>query len=265
MRVLSLIAVVGIFGSGAAMACQGSPPPHCHCSGNQWVDDVTNNVYNNTNNNVTNNNNQKTTNVNGVNGNISGGTASSNSVAKGGNAVAKGGNSNSSSNQNQHQSQNAVSNSTVGNVSTGASTATASADGAGTNNGNNSNNTVVEAPKTYRNPVNTAYASSLTSGMDTCLGSVSGGAQTQIFGITIGGTKVDKNCILIKQTALLREMNQDRAACFRMQMHAEGADIKEAMKEAGAECPSNTVATSVQTDTVTHKELDNVVKKVLQK
>lgn len=52
--------------------------------------------------------------------------------------------------------------------------------------------------KHRRIPVSTAYAPALTSGLDTCLGSLSGGVQTGVFGVSLGGTKIDSTCQLIK-------------------------------------------------------------------
>jgi hypothetical protein len=351
-NIMSLVAVLGLLASGAALACSGSPPPNCSCVNNQWV--VNNTVNNTTTNNVTNginggvNNNNtndnKNTNTNSATGgtgigigvggqggqggaggsvkdsgnstntnnlgqaqlqgqqqsiNNSGnstiekGAVTNNNTVSGGNAsiaegavkntnnntsVAVGGNSNASiasgAVKNTVQSNSSVGNvgstSSVGNVSTGASTssATAEASGNGSGNGNgNSTDITYAAPKTYRAPVETAYSASLTSGFDTCLGSISGGAQTQILGLTLGGTKIDKNCILIKQTQLLREVNQSRAACFRMQMGKEGADIKQAMADAGAECPPLVVPVVVApapvvSDSVTHSELADVEKRI---
>jgi hypothetical protein len=165
---------------------------------------------------------------------------------------------------------------TVGNVSTGASTSSATANGNGSGNGNgNTTDVTYEAAKTYRAPVSTAYSASLTSGMDTCLGSISAGGQTQILGITFGKTVRDKGCDLIKQTHLLLELNQQRAACIRATLDKEGALIREAMKEAGAECPP-LVAPVVEVapaptppDAVTHAELrlleDRITTKVVSK
>jgi hypothetical protein len=76
----------------------------------------------------------------------------------------------------------------------------------------------------------------LTSGQDTCLGSASGGVQTQVVGVSIGKTVVDKNCVLIKQVQLLTQMNLPAAACFRARSGAEGADIDKAMAAAGVDC-----------------------------
>jgi len=164
----------------------------------------------------------------------------------------------------------------VGNVTSGASTSGATASGNG--DGSNNTNITYEAPRTYRAPVSTAYSASLTSGIDTCLGSASAGAQTQILGLTFGKTYVDKNCILIKQTKLLRESGLDRSACKRMQMGKEGDLIKQAMQEAGEDCPpavdytpppAPVAAAPVPADAVTHQELrvveDRITTKVLSK
>ena len=131
--------------------------------------------------------------------------------------------------------------SSVGNVSasTGASTsnASASADGAGANS-NNVN--ITQNYAVSRIPVTSAYAASLTSGIDTCLGSASGGVQTQVVGLSLGKTTVDKNCVMIKQVQLLRELGMESAACFRARAGDEGKAIDDAMKAAGIDCNSLT-------------------------
>lgn len=111
---------------------------------------------------------------------------------------------------------------------------TATANGAGSNDGNGSNNTTVSY-QASRSPVSTAYAPGLTSGIDTCLGSVSAGAQTQVMGFTFGGTKVDKNCITIKRTHLIAEFSAP-AGCAYMLKNVPGA--AEAFKDAGVTCSS---------------------------
>lgn len=78
--------------------------------------------------------------------------------------------------------------------------------------------------------------SSLTAGMDTCLGSAAAGVQTQIVGLSGGKTTVDTNCVLIKQTQLLMQMGYPVAACYRARLGADGAAIDEAMRLAGIEC-----------------------------
>ena len=90
----------------------------------------------------------------------------------------------------------------------------------------------------YRRPVSTAYAANLTSGIDTCLGSMSGGAQAPIVGLSFGSTKVDKNCVMIKQVQLLKQLGYESAACFRARAGDEGKAIDAAMTQAGIVCES---------------------------
>ena len=299
MNKFIMVAILVAMGATSAMACDGPQPKGCNCDPktNTWVTTV-----NGINGNIsagatagatatstagataTNTSNNTNNNSNVANGGAGGqGGKGGNATATGGSAtIAKGAVTNNvSQGQGQSQTQtNTVSNSgnatignvgstsSVGNVSTGASTSDASA----SNNGNGSNNTTINTEyRAAKIPVATAYSASLTSGIDTCLGSASGGAQTQILGLTFGKTYVDKNCILIKQTHLLREVDQDRAACFRMQQGKEGEAIRQAMKDAGAECPPlvATAVTVVQplppTDAVSHSELAEVEKRIVQK
>jgi len=132
--------------------------------------------------------------------------------------------------------------SSVGNTTSNSASA-ASADGAGANS---NNVTMIENYEAQRIPVTTAYAASLTSGQDTCLGSASGGVQTQIVGISLGKTTVDKNCVMIKQVQLLNQMGMPSAACHRARAGKEGEEIDAAMRLAGVDCNSlQPVAVSV--------------------
>jgi hypothetical protein len=167
------------------------------------------------------------------------------SISNSGNSSATGGSVSGSGNStNTNTLSTGASTATVGDVSTGASTSEAS------NNGNGSNNTEINY-QNYRAPVNTAYAPSLTSGFDTCLGSVSGGVQTQILGLSGGGTKVDKNCVLIKQVHLLKEMGMNNAACIRAH---DDADMARAMDAAGVDCSSYDKPKIVEKIVVVEKE-----------
>lgn len=174
----------------------------------------------------------------------SGNSSSNSSVSNSGNfnGTVKGGEGGKggSAEQSQHQSQSLtdVGNSTA--VATNNGNNSNNADNSSDNSSNNSSsNSVTVVGDTYKAakiPVSTAYAASLTSGFDTCLGSVSGGAQTQLLGLSLGSTKVDKGCKLIKETHLLREAGYEDAACFRMRAGKEGADIDSALKLAGVSC-----------------------------
>ena len=142
---------------------------------------------------------------------------------------------------------------------TASQTQSQSQNNTGNDIGTSSADTSINTPK---QPVSTAYSASLTSGLDTCLGSASGGIQTGPVGLTFGSTKVDKNCILIKQTKLLREQGFDKGACVRMTLGNEGELIREAMKEAGESCDDIILATVTP---VTQKDLDKVQTDVNQK
>lgn len=267
-------AVASLLLAHSAIACEGKAPPNCDCKGNQWVSKTTGQVV--------------------VNSQASS-VASANQLQLQGQqqgqqqTVSNSGNNKASATGGQATiASGAVTNTNTNNVTGGNSNAVVEAgavqsinsndsSASASNNGNGSNNTSIEyeAAKTYRQPVATAYSASLTSGADTCLGSWSAGGQSQILGLTFGKTKQDKNCILIKQTALLKETGHERAACFRMQMGDEGKDIREAMKAAGDECPplvappvvvvTPPVVVGPPVDAVTHAEMNEVERRITTK
>jgi hypothetical protein len=134
--------------------------------------------------------------------------ATSYSTSQGGNSVAQGG--------------NAVANG-------GAATAT----GNGSGNSTTINQSYSDVYRERLNPVNTALGTNLTSGSDTCLGSVTAGVQTQIIGVSGGKTVIDENCVMIKNTKMLLQMGLPSAACFYLRQDPK---IDEAMVAAGVEC-----------------------------
>ena len=130
------------------------------------------------------------------------------------------------------------SNSSVGNVqnttkvdaSSGASTSNAEQ----SQNSSNQNTTIVEGDEAQkRNPVSMAYAAPLTSGMDTCMGSSSAGAQGIGFGISLGTTWTDKNCVNLKNARELASMGYGAAA---VQLMCLNDNVRKAMKAAGTPC-----------------------------
>ena len=118
-------------------------------------------------------------------------------------------------------------------------------------------------PKQYKIPVATAFAAPLTSGFDTCLGSMSGGGQGTLFGLSLGTTKVDKNCVLIKQSQMLHAFGLNEAACFRMQMGKEGKSIRDALQASGFECTSLKVVAGLVTNEQPTEEKAAVEQQVL--
>lgn len=93
--------------------------------------------------------------------------------------------------------------------------------------------TIEDNSRAARIPVATAYAASLTSGMDTCLGSASGGAQTGLLGLSLGGTRRDKNCEMIKKAHLIAQYSM-LASCAYIYSH--DADIKAAFDSVNLTC-----------------------------
>ena len=146
--------------------------------------------------------------------------------------------------QDQNQQQNARATSTATSESHGgnatssalggnATGGTASANGNGSGNATNINQSYSDVYRERLNPVSSAIGTNLTAGADTCLGSVTGGVQTQILGLSGGKTVVDENCVMIKNTKLLLTMGLPSAACFYVRQDPK---IDEAMAAAGVEC-----------------------------
>ncbi len=173
----------------------------------------------------------------------------------------------SDQNQNQMQSQTQGITDSGNSSASSQSNSGARSNSSASDNGNGSNNTSVEY-RASKIPVATAYAASLTSGIDTCLGSASGGVSTQILGLSAGSTKVDKNCVLIKQVQLLQQLGYVEAACFRARAGEEGKAIDDAMNAAGVNCKTSPApvvpVTVVPHDLVTHEELHQEIKAVVK-
>lgn len=84
-------------------------------------------------------------------------------------------------------------------------------------------------------PPPTAVAPSITSiNNDLCAVGVSGAAQTQIFGIAIGSTFVDKNCERLKLSKTLYDMGMKVAAVSTL---CQDERVFTAMMNAGTPCP----------------------------
>ena len=88
----------------------------------------------------------------------------------------------------------------------------------------------VEAAKRNAPPV---YAPGLTSGIDTCLGSTSGGVTTPLGGITGGGTVSDKDCVRIKMS---RELDLRGFRPAGVAMLCFNDEVRQAMAIAGTPC-----------------------------
>jgi hypothetical protein len=88
---------------------------------------------------------------------------------------------------------------------------------------------------TVKSPPPTAVAPNITSiNNDLCAVGVSGAAQTQILGIAIGSTFVDKNCERLKLSKTLFDMGMKVAAVATL---CQDERVFTAMMNAGTPCP----------------------------
>jgi hypothetical protein len=104
------------------------------------------------------------------------------------------------------------------------------------------NTSLTNSTNVPRQPVATAFAAPLTSGIDTCMGSSSVGAQGVGFGISVGSTWVDENCKRLKNSRELRSMGFSNAAVALL---CQDASVADAMRTAGTACPTPVVAKPV--------------------
>lgn len=81
--------------------------------------------------------------------------------------------------------------------------------------------------------------SPLTSSNDTCMGSASGAINGPGFGIGLGKTYTDSNCVMLKNAREMWNMGFRAAALARM---CGDADNKDAFEMTGFECPQTTRA-----------------------
>lgn len=108
----------------------------------------------------------------------------------------------------------------------------------GNNTGNSSatNQTTIhgdQAPP--RAPVASAIAPALTSGADTCMGSTTVGAQGVGVGLSFGNTWTDDNCVMLKNSTMLWNMNKPDAAIALL---CTNPQIRKALEVSGTECPA---------------------------
>jgi hypothetical protein len=93
----------------------------------------------------------------------------------------------------------------------------------------------VDSTTTVKSPPPTAVAPAITTlNNDLCAVAASGAVQTQIFGISIGKTFVDKNCERLKLSKTLFDMGMKVAAVAVM---CQDERVFTAMMNAGTPCP----------------------------
>lgn len=92
-----------------------------------------------------------------------------------------------------------------------------------------------DSKTTVISPPPSAIAPSVTSiNSDICVTGFSGAAQTQIFGISFGSTRVDYNCERLKLSKTLYDMGMKVAAVSTM---CQDRRVFDAMMNAGTPCP----------------------------
>ena len=94
---------------------------------------------------------------------------------------------------------------------------------------------ISDSKTTVVSPPPSAIAPSVTSiNSDICVTGYSGAAQTQIFGISFGSTRVDFNCERLKLSRTLYDMGMKVAAVSTM---CQDRRVFDAMMNAGTPCP----------------------------
>ncbi len=104
-----------------------------------------------------------------------------------------------------------------------------------TNVNESTNRNVTESTQTIKQPPPTAVAPAVTTiNNDVCAVVASGAVQTQIFGISMGGTMRDMNCERIKLAKNLFDMGMKVAAVATL---CQDERVFTAMMAAGTPCP----------------------------
>lgn len=102
-----------------------------------------------------------------------------------------------------------------------------------TSNSASTSSSISEA--TVKSPPPSAISPSITAiNSDVCVTGYSGAAQTQIFGVSFGGTARDMNCERLKLSRSLYDMGMKVAAVATM---CQDRRVWDAMNSAGTPCP----------------------------
>lgn len=146
---------------------------------------------------------------------------------------------NSASHSTANSGGNILTNGQTNSQSTGATSQTTTNDGNNSHNAASGNSVNVAAQE--RNPVSTAYAPSIMP-TAVCMGSSSGGIQGASFGVSVGSSWTDANCMLLEQVRTTSTILGDQATAAEM-MCAVPA-YKEARVRTGKPCGGDSVRTS---------------------
>ena len=196
--------------------------------------------------NTNNNNNVSTsTNVNtNTNNNINSGETTTNVVNSGSVTYNNNNVSTSTNNNNNNNVNTSTSVNTNNNVQSGTLTNNNNNNNVNTSNNVNRNiqegtlvnRNINETEMTVRQPPPTAVAPAMMSGgnNDLCTTGTSGAVQTQILGVSSGGTVRDMNCERLKNSKTLYDMGMKVAAVATM---CQDRRVFDAMWDAGTPCP----------------------------
>jgi hypothetical protein len=128
-----------------------------------------------------------------------------------------------------------VTQSTNNNTNTSTSTSTNTNTNINHTTGEMTNRNITESRQTLKQPPPTAVAPAVTTiNNDVCAVVASGAVQTQIFGISMGGTMRDMNCERIKLSKNLFDMGMKVAAVATL---CQDERVFAAMIAAGTPCP----------------------------
>jgi hypothetical protein len=132
---------------------------------------------------------------------------------------------------------NNVNQTTSTNVNQNNNTSTATNVNQNIQSGEMTNRNINESTVTQKvvQPPPTAIAPAMMSmGSDLCVTGVSGATQTQVFGLSFGGTMRDQNCERLKLSKTLFDMGMKVAAVATM---CQDRRVFDAMMAAGTPCP----------------------------
>lgn len=137
-----------------------------------------------------------------------------------------------------HRSSPATTSSSTTNSNATSNASSSSQGGAAQGVGSQGQSMSIDSHAVYqaqaRNPVSTAVAPALMSSNDTCMGSTSVGASAVSFGLSVGSTWTDNNCLMLKNAREMWNMGFKGAALARLCMD----DLnKEALEATGINCP----------------------------
>lgn len=178
----------------------------------------------------------------GTIGNTTGGNASGGNVTSG-NATTTAGSANvtgANVTSGNATTTTGSANTTGGNVTANTTAGSANVTGGGNANSNstnssNGNSTNVDVSNNApASPVSTAAAPALIAAEDTCMGSSSAGAQSMGFGLSLGSTWQDTDCVRRKDARELHNMGHKNAAIALM---CQNDKVRKAMEDAGEKCP----------------------------